>query len=252
MHQMVFMEWVQVYRTILIDALQPSGRVLEVGFSEAAFHIQQYKPKSHTIIEPDPKRLSQAEAFVQEYPYVTLIHDSWRDALVNLETFDAIYFNDYPPVHNEKETLAIVRTSKDLLQKAEEKIASLNVRYSDQEIEEFYQTIGQHHKEALPSFFKTLHKNGFISEAQYQNASQRYDAVENSSQYEPLLQFLLVAETHMDKGSRFSAFSLSSASKYDCPHFFEHVITNPSFSYEEKFLSLTGENSHLVMLVKKF
>ncbi len=55
----VLLEWKNAYTEALINALKPTGSVLEVGFGSgaAATAIQKHQPKSHTIIVSDPEML---------------------------------------------------------------------------------------------------------------------------------------------------------------------------------------------------
>ena len=53
----VMMEWEKPYMKACIDKLNPSGRVLEIGFGlgYSASHIQTYEDiEEHTIIEYSP------------------------------------------------------------------------------------------------------------------------------------------------------------------------------------------------------
>ena len=52
----VMMEWEKTYMESIINTIKPTGNVLEIGFGcgYSATAIQQYNPKSHTIIECHP------------------------------------------------------------------------------------------------------------------------------------------------------------------------------------------------------
>lgn len=235
------------YREALIKALRPFGKVLVVGFSDAVEYIQSYKPKSITIVEPDPVRFAEATIFAENYDNMTLINEPWKNVLPGLDSFDTIFYDDFPPSYEENEAQTLLGEAKELLDKAEETMATIKVSYSDQDIAHFYETVGQQNKEALPNFFKTLRKNGFISERQYSDAVKNYQIVEEAQLFEPLLTFLRAATERMSSGSRFSGFSLTSTSKYEDPAFFDHIITNPRFAYEESVMS--GNKPHLIMIV---
>ena len=94
----VMMEWEKPYMEACIDAMRPSGDVLEVGFGlgYASTRIQHYKPKSHTIIECDPVVAKRAREWAKEYSDVTIVEKTWQEALPELGQFDAIFFDDYP------------------------------------------------------------------------------------------------------------------------------------------------------------
>src|SRR3989442_58985 len=76
----VMMEWEKSYMQACIDALQPAGDVLEVGFGcgYSATHIQTYHPKSHTIIEYHPTVAQKAREWSKAYSHVTIIEDTWQ------------------------------------------------------------------------------------------------------------------------------------------------------------------------------
>ena len=64
----VMMAWEKPYMEACVDALKPSGDVLEIGFGlgYSATQIQKYSPKSHTIIECDPVVIER-ERFRKRY-----------------------------------------------------------------------------------------------------------------------------------------------------------------------------------------
>lgn len=96
----VEMEWEKPYLEACIDALKPSGDVLEVGFGlgYAANRIQHYHPKSHTIIESDPVILEMAKNWAKEHKNVKIIKGSWQEIMPQLGNFDALFFDDYVPL----------------------------------------------------------------------------------------------------------------------------------------------------------
>src|SRR5579863_5497614 len=79
----VMMEWEKPYMHACIDALKPFGDVLEIGFGlgYSATRIQEYHPKSHTIIEYDPEVAERARDWAKAYSNVTIIEDTWQRAL---------------------------------------------------------------------------------------------------------------------------------------------------------------------------
>ena len=92
------MEWEKPYIEACVDAIQPFGDVLEIGFGcgYSASHIQTYFPKNHTIIESHGGTSKKAREWSIHYTNVHLIEDTWQKALCQLGIFDAIFFDDYP------------------------------------------------------------------------------------------------------------------------------------------------------------
>ncbi|RLN48511.1 hypothetical protein BBJ29_001769 [Phytophthora kernoviae] len=98
--QQVMMQWEKQYMHVTVDALviHPTDRVLEIGFGLAysASHIQTYKPKSHTIIECDQETLQRAKSFADIHEGVQIVAGMWQQTLQTLDTFDCVFFDDYP------------------------------------------------------------------------------------------------------------------------------------------------------------
>ena len=94
----VMMEWEKPYMEACIDKLKPSGNVLEVGFGMgySATQIQNYKPKSHTIIEMDKEVLKRLKKWAKDYDNINIIEGTWQKTLNTLGKFDEIFFDDYP------------------------------------------------------------------------------------------------------------------------------------------------------------
>jgi hypothetical protein len=100
----VMMEWEKPYIKALIERLNPSGDVLEVGFglSYSATLIQSYDIRSHTIIETDPETAERARFWAKEQPHrVNIVEGDWQDKLKTLTTFDSIFFDDSPSSKHE-------------------------------------------------------------------------------------------------------------------------------------------------------
>ena len=95
----VMMEWEKPYMEACIDELHPKGDVLEIGFGMgySATQIQKYKPKSHTIIECNPRVIEEAERWKKEYPDsdITIVEGTWQEKTETLGVFDEIFFDDY-------------------------------------------------------------------------------------------------------------------------------------------------------------
>ena len=94
----VMMEWEKPYMEGIIDEIAPTGHVLEIGFGcgYSATRIQSYKPKSHTIIECDPKVIKKAHDWTKNYKNITIVENTWQKSLHTLGDYDFIFFDDYP------------------------------------------------------------------------------------------------------------------------------------------------------------
>ncbi|CAM9363391.1 unnamed protein product [Ascophyllum nodosum] len=96
----VMMEWEKPYMRALVDALSitEQTRVLEIGFGcgYSADRIQELRPRSHTVVEPDPVVLERLRAWAEIRPGVTIVEGFWQTALPALGRFDAIFFDDFP------------------------------------------------------------------------------------------------------------------------------------------------------------
>ena len=96
----VMMKWEKPYMEASIDILKPIGDVLEIGFGlgYSATQIMKHKPKSYTIIECEPLIIEKIKEWAEKYfdiP-ITIVEGRWQTSLQNLDTFDQIYFDDYP------------------------------------------------------------------------------------------------------------------------------------------------------------
>ncbi|HSX11994.1 MAG TPA: hypothetical protein VLF61_00695 [Rhabdochlamydiaceae bacterium] len=255
MDKLTRMKWEKPYLEALINALRPSGNVLEVGFGlgYSATHIQTYHPTHHTIIEWRPEVAKKALQWAKKRPNATVIQDTWENALPKLGLFDAIFFNDFDPeaeteIQQMRDMSSLVLTKeKELSALVAETLPQLTtIRYSDQDIEEFYQQAGQFNLQDLSRFLFTLKSNGQITETQYEKMIKKYQLEKNeiktagSPIRKPVDQSFLFLQAcvkdHMKKGSRFSSFSISPRSKFENAQFFEHVITNPHLDYQEKII----------------
>ena len=267
----VMMEWEKPYMQACIDALQPFGDVLEIGFGcgYSATRIQSYHPKSHTIIECDPEVALRARQFASMHPNVIIIEDTWQRALEGLGIFDIVFFDDYPlesqQQMNSMEKAAgsshmVIEKGCQVLGDAKEFLSEyLPQKYKDEDLLEFFHLA---EKEAsfdpqhLLRFFKDIKAAGQITEQQYSWALQKMvekkwldpKSLEDPVSIAPyafnekgdrLFEFLsLCLEKHMRKGSRFSCFLEDPTSKYEDKKFFEHIITNPYLDYTERRIEI--------------
>ncbi|TDH72828.1 uncharacterized protein CCR75_007730 [Bremia lactucae] len=111
--QQVMMQWEKRYMETCVEALaiQPTDRVLEIGFGLAysGSCIQRFRPRSHTIIECDRETLERTRKFAAKYNGVEVMAGTWQCILPTLDKFDCVFFDDYPlPELQQKKTSANV------------------------------------------------------------------------------------------------------------------------------------------------
>lgn len=272
-------EWKKSYLKALIETLQPKGDVLEVGFrnEHAADAIAKFNPKSHTIIENNPKNLQAAQAWARNHKNVTVLSETWQNALPKLGTFDAIFFNDYPE-ESDAELLSYLsreelnttsQKAQALLTVLEEEFSKLKANFTDSDIDEFFQQYGQMNGSQVVQFFNKLRQQGHITEKQFQRAVQKVQPAgadqkaQGSSQAPQARKLLLFLREclakHMNPGSRFSCFVNDPFSLYADNMFFEEIISNPHLNFNETLTPITLPNNPanirlrqaLVVLVEK-
>lgn len=93
------MEWEKPYMEALVERLDPSGDVLEVGFGlgYSADAIQKYNIKSHTIIESNPVVLEKLHKWAKHQKnQVNIVEGTWQNRLRDLTKFDSVFFDDSP------------------------------------------------------------------------------------------------------------------------------------------------------------
>lgn len=271
------MPWEKSYLETLIDELNPSGEVLEVGFAlgYSATRIQSYRPKHHTIIESDPEIALKAAKWAKDNPTISVIQDRWENALPKLGRFDAIFFNDFEPeveaerAYQRKIGNLVVQKGKELIATVKEQLPQLmSTRYSDSDLDEFFSQIGQFHPPEMAYFACELRKHEQISAQQYERLIHKYRLEKKEApslkriekRIDRMLVFLQAClKNHMVKGGRFSCFTSNPLSKYENPEFFESIITNPNVDYHERQITVDVPksceyykyNEALVMLIEK-
>lgn len=256
----VMMEWEKPYMQACIDELQPFGDVLEIGFGlgYSATHIQSYKPKSHTIIEYHPLIAQKARDFAKKYSHVTIIEDTWQNALKDLGVFDCIFFDDYPlesqqyleKIEKEsQESSLIVKQAELLIKEINQQFPNLSAqKYSDQDLDDFIKTVASEPEEQLVTFLKQLYNNKQITQQQFERLIKSHNIyLTEPSEKQPfnfqgpsdrLFSFLQPCLAyHMRNGSRFSCFLSDPNSKLIDPRFSE-IIANPYLDYQEKQISI--------------
>ncbi len=265
----VMMEWERPYMHACIDALKPFGAVLEIGFGlgYSATRIQAYHPQSHTIVEYDPEVAERARQWAKAYPNVTIVEDTWQQALGTLGVFDAIFFDDYP-LYSEAEMLEMeeeVKTSQPLLAQGKNLLAEVHaayptlhtLRYTDADLTELLREVPLTETLQLARFLKELKESGQITEAQLLRQMQtfvdeqkiRREEAENLLVPSPkappqksdrLFYFLKEClEKHMRKGSRFSCFLSDPTSKYEDEKFCNAFLSDPFIEYHEEWIPIT-------------
>lgn len=253
----VMMEWEKPYMQACIDELNPFGDVLEIGFGlgYSAEHIQSYKPKSHTIIEYHPLIAQKARDFAKKHSSVTIIEDTWQNALKNLGVFDCVFFDDYPLESTQhlqkmekesKRSSFLVKQGEKLIQEINQQFPHLSThKYSDQDLDLFIQTVEKEPKEQLCAFLQQLYSNAQITKEQFEKLAKKMpmDLVEPPKKKpfhfqgpsDRLFAFLQPClQSHMRNGSRFSCFLSDPNSKFEDPRFSSEIIANPYLDYQEK------------------
>ena len=257
-HFQVMMAWEKPYIEACIDALKPSGDVLEVGFGfgYSAERIQHYHPHLHTIIEHDPIVAKRAKEWAKNHKGVTVLEKTWQEALPTLGQFDAVFFNDYPleePARVEKaikeadKAVPLVNEGILRMKEVKEKLPQLDtIKYSDTDLHRFADDVSREDRHKLPHFFLELYKNHNITRAQLEKLVSKEEIAKlektpavSSARNDRLFLFLLPClDKHMRKGARFSCFIENPVSKYRDPLFEQYVITNPFVEYKENTMKV--------------
>ena len=96
-HQ-VMMEWEKPYMEAMVEKLNPSGDVLEIGFGMgySATAIQKFDINSHTIIEADEDVLKKLKKWAPLQKHkVNIIEGCWQYWLPSMtQKFDSFFFDD--------------------------------------------------------------------------------------------------------------------------------------------------------------
>ena len=76
---------------------QNGGDILEIGFGMgiSAGYIQSHSISSHTIVENHPQIIPKAVEWASGKSNVTIVSQSWYNALSNLETYDGIFHDTF-------------------------------------------------------------------------------------------------------------------------------------------------------------
>ena len=95
----VMMEWEKPYMEAMVEKLNPSGDVLEIGFGMgySANAIQKFDINSHTIIEADENVLKKLKEWAPLQKHkVNIIEGCWQYHLPSMtQKFDSFFVDDY-------------------------------------------------------------------------------------------------------------------------------------------------------------
>jgi len=114
----VMMEWEREYMKDLVKKLNPSGKVLEIGFGLgiSASEIQKYDIESHTIIEYNETVLEKLEEWAPKQKHkVNIVKGKWQNVLKDLGKFDSIFCDDSPDHVDDKFELRGYKLFYDIL-----------------------------------------------------------------------------------------------------------------------------------------
>ncbi|MCB1066844.1 MAG: class I SAM-dependent methyltransferase [Simkania sp.] len=270
----VMMEWERPYMEACIDALGPSGDVLEIGFGcgYSSSHIQSYLPKSHTIIEYHPVVFEKAQEWAKSYENVILVQDTWQNALDSLGVFDAIFFDDYPlesgmgfdgDSQQVGQWSQMMEEKEPLMREARDRTAFLvSLKYTDEDLDAFFKElplIDSTPLEYVLSFFCELREQNQITQMQQEYMLERYkkerkieegkiqafmkqrqikNLPERESPDRLSLFFNECAEKHMRSGSCFSCFISDPISKFQESAFLKAIQADPRFEYQQELMAI--------------
>lgn len=286
----VMMEWEKPYMEACIQALNPKGDVLEIGFGlgYSANAIQNHRPKSHTIIENDPVVLEQARSWAKQHPNVKIVEGSWQEQLDKLGQFDSIFFDDYSPLskkeidqikHDASQGQELVEEAKSMHKAIEAALKQFRgVKFSDKDLKSFAQQALNRPgvtKDYVLRFVDNLEKWGNISAEQKSIFIQELDKkAKNSGKEEgfpwqqpkefPGDRFVVFVEAclnrHMRKGARLSGYIGAPESLSKHSEFQKRVISRKDVNFQEKSIPVSvppnctyyrGDKALIIIIEKK-
>lgn len=105
-------DWqIPVMRAMAEVAGKASGEVLEIGFGRgvSSTFLQEWNPRSHTIVECNDKVVESFHQWRADYPNsdIRLLHGRWQDQISQFGEYDAIFFHTYPLTEDEYVELAL-------------------------------------------------------------------------------------------------------------------------------------------------
>lgn len=264
--------WKKAYAKVLVETLAPTGDYLQIGcFSGGCDLHKAAKLKSHTVIASSSKEGRDKKEAKEGEGVCKVLEGSWESELPKLGKFDTILYFNYTP-DDDTTTLNYLFTdkiidevekSKELFKELGTEMAQITVQYTMEDLEEFYNKIGQHHKQELTQFFKNLLNNKNITKELYNQSIKKFN-LENIEpkaeeraprRQDPILDCLEEClNRHMPIGGRFAFFSNHVISRYEDAQFFERIITNSNTDYQEKLLPIEVDGKKydaLLVIVEK-
>lgn len=262
----VMMEWEKPYMEACVEALNPQGDILEIGFGlgYSADAIQKHQPKSHTIIECDPVVLKRAREWAKDKPSVKILEGMWQDELSRLGQFDAIFFDDYaPPSKDEaKEIQERANTFKKRADNFNQIIDFLseqlsryeNIKFSDQDVQDFLGYLDSRHDVTgadVLHFMTQLESQGNITKEQKTTFTEAFRKKNVSEKPESspislpafqdrLLKFYELCLTHhMHSGSKLCSYIDYQEFKEREKSFRESFLQRPDIRFTEKLVDVS-------------
>lgn len=196
----VMMEWEKPYMEACIDALEPYGDVLEIGFGlgYSATRIQKHHPRSHTIIECDTLVIEKAKKWAQNYTNVKIVCGYWQEQLESLSLFDIIFFDDYTPFTAEE--VKKIEEGIGQLQKINIEIGSLH-RQLEKKLEECLK------KKPNIINFSTREETHLEEKNDRENQLTKIDTLSIEKESDRLINFFTAClDHHMRDGARMSSY----------------------------------------------
>ena len=221
--------------------------------------VLYFQPKSHVIIESDPEHFLKASKWADGQSNVSVFQDSWEEVLPNLDYFDVIFYQS--KVDNPQELGGtLLDQSQELISSVHAQIPQLKtIRYSDEDIDSFYQQVGHLHPEQTAQFLLELKENQQITEQQYRKFIEKYNfEVPQKTivkMVDPIFHFFEACrEKHMKSGSSLIVASSDFISKYENPDFYQILscylkktglptLINTSFNMNEEPIVCTPNDA---------
>lgn len=98
-NEYVMHEWERPLIRRMVEDLKltPDDRLLEIGFGMgiSASILQEFGPASHTIVEPHPQVLLQAERWKGARKNIQLRADYWQQLDTSTQRYSAIFFDPF-------------------------------------------------------------------------------------------------------------------------------------------------------------
>ena len=269
----VMMEWEKPYMEACIDALKPSGDVLEIGFGlgYSASQIQKYQPKSHTIIECEPDVIVKGKEWAKKYPNskITFIQGLWQDKLKDLGTFDAIFFDDYSPfsadevdqIQENAKAIQKLEKNADVMHNAVKAMMQTmkGIKFTDAQVYEFANHLFSRNDieyDMVIDFMQTLVEQGNITPQQevkfldaYEKKGKDQKKIEAPTTKEQLQDQLkdqgedrllhfykLCLDKHMKSGSRMSSYVDFYQFKKQQQKFKDLIVSRPDVTFTKEIM----------------